>query len=53
MIQFIMFIVVWTILSIWYFISRLGDKNKPEPWYAVMLMPPVLLIAAIIGKLNK
>jgi len=38
-------IILYTVISIWYFLKHLGDKNKPEPWYAIVVLFPVLVIA--------
>lgn len=49
------FLLVWTIASIWYFIANLGNKNKksrfPKCEYVFGL--PVWIIAIIFGFFNR
>lgn len=57
---FILFIVVWTVVSTAVLISRLGDKNKPGlpkyslGWYwEAVFFAPTLVLAYIIGWLGR
>lgn len=49
------FLLVWTIASVWYFIANLGNKNKksrfPKCEYVFGL--PVWIIAFIFGFLTE
>lgn len=48
-------LLIWTIISILYVISRLGEKNNPEPdpWYIWVLGMPALILAYLFGTLEK
>lgn len=53
MIWVIIFLILWTSAGIWYFIANLGNKDGSEPWWAWLLMPPVLILASLIGFILK
>lgn len=41
--------ILWTILSIIYVITNLGNKNKPDPWYVWFIGLPALVMAYLYG----
>jgi hypothetical protein len=46
----LLFLVIWTVGSIAYFVSRLGETGHgKDPWYVWAFGAPVLLIAVICG----
>lgn len=45
-------ILIWTILSIAWFIKSLGNYQKEDEWYDYVLSPPVLIIAYMIGAIG-
>lgn len=47
-------LVIWTIISIGYFIYRLKDKTcYDEKWYDYIIFPPVMVIASFIGIIHR
>lgn len=48
-----LFFVIWTITSISWFITNLGDKYRTEKWYDLVLSPPVFGIAVLFAFLEK
>ena len=49
----ILFLILWTALSIWWFVKNLGNKHGgPDPWYIWVLGAPVLLIALVFGNIG-
>jgi len=42
-------ILIWTIISVWHFISSIGDKFRKDKWYDYILFPPALALAYTIG----
>ena len=53
MLYILLFVAGWTVLSVWYFIANLGNKNEPEHWYDGLILFPALVIAIIIGMIVK
>ncbi len=54
MITTLIIVIIWTIISVIYFIYSMGDKFRKEKWYDFPLMIPALGIAIILGMLyNK
>lgn len=49
MIATILALVVWTIVSIAYFLHYLGAKFRKAKWYDTPLLIPTLCIAWLIG----
>lgn len=47
------FLILWVAGGLWYFLANMGYKNKPEPWWAKVLMAPLLPIAAIMGYFSQ
>ena len=45
----LLFLVLWTIVSVCYFFSIMGYKFRKNKWYDYPLMLPALCIAAVIG----
>jgi hypothetical protein len=50
---FILFLILWTVVSVWWFFYNLPNKNKPGRWYQWIFAPPCLAIAFIVGKVIK
>jgi len=46
-------LIIWTIASITWFITNLGDKYRTEKWYDWVLSPPVLGIAWLFAFLKR
>jgi len=48
-------LMLWTIASVWYFLSHLGDKHNQDkdPWYMWVLGSPMLLIAVVVGLTTR
>ncbi len=49
-------IIIYTVISCWWFLYHLGDKDHEDTWIDYVLAPPAALIALLIGigiKLNK
>lgn len=40
-------LLIWSIAGFLWFFKNLGNKNKPDPWYAGVLMAPVMLIIVV------
>ena len=53
---YLLFLVLWTIVSVCYFLSIMGYKFRKDKWYDYPLMLPTLciapVIAAVIGIVN-
>lgn len=49
MIYVLMFVAVWTVVSIWWFTHNLGNKYMKDRWYDKILATPVVIIAYIVG----
>ena len=43
------FILLWTAVSVWWFIVHLGDKWRKDTVIDVVLAPPALLLALVFG----
>ena len=37
-------VILWTIGGFIWFLNNMGNKNGPEPWYAIILLIPVIVI---------
>lgn len=48
----ILFIALWTLAAVIYFFLNLGKKNKPDPWWAWLLAPPMLFVAFTVGTID-
>lgn len=44
-------ILIWTILSITWFLLSMENKFGEDKWYDYVLSPPVLIIAYMIGAI--
>jgi hypothetical protein len=42
-------IVVWTIISFWFFYSIMGYKFRKGKWYDWPLLAPIFVVATIAG----
>jgi hypothetical protein len=49
----ILFLIIWTVISIWYFLSIMGYKYRKQKWYDYPLLVPAGLICVIIGWLGR
>lgn len=45
-------IIIWTILSITWFLQGMGNKFGEDKWYDYLLSPPVMIIAYMIGAIT-
>lgn len=46
-------ILVYTLVSGWFFLSTMGMKYRKEHWYDWPLLLPTLVIAYIVGYINE
>lgn len=46
-------IVMYTVLSILYFLAHMGDKYRKGKWYDYPILLPALAIAIVIGTIHK
>ncbi len=42
-------LMIWTLFSVRWFVTNLGIKSKQDTWVDLVLSPPVLVLAGIIG----
>lgn len=52
MIYVILGLVVWSIISIWFFYRNMGRKNSKDKWYDYPLLLPFLVIVTIAGWIS-
>ncbi len=52
MIYAIAFLIVWTIISFWFFLSIMGYKFRKDKWYDWPLLLPVFVIAHIAAAVS-
>ncbi len=46
-------LLIWTVAGCTYFVRNLGYKQFAEPWYVKFLMPPVMVLALILGQVFR
>lgn len=44
----IIFLIVWTLVSLYHFFSLLGEKYRKEPWYDKFLLPPAIAVIFLV-----
>ena len=52
----VVFLIVWTIASVWYFIANMGCakiQGHREPWWSWFFAPPAICIAFVVGIYGK
>lgn len=42
-------LVIYTTLSVWFFLANMGDKYRKSRWYDWPLLGPAYLICLLIG----
>jgi hypothetical protein len=48
-------IAAYTLLSIWYFLEQMGNKNSnvADKWYVYPILLPALVIVIVVGTVHK
>jgi hypothetical protein len=49
MIYLVLGIVIYTIISFWFFFSIMGYKFRKEKWYDYPLLAPFFVVATVAG----
>jgi hypothetical protein len=49
MIYLVLGIVIYTIISFWFFFSIMGYKFRKDKWYDYPLLAPVFVVATVVG----
>ena len=45
-------LVIWCVISFWFFLSIMGYKYRKDKWYDYPLLAPVFVIATIAGWIS-
>lgn len=45
-------LLVWCIISFWFFINTMGYKYRKTKWYDYPLLAPVFVIATVAGWIS-
>jgi hypothetical protein len=53
MIWLIGFIISWTVYSLYWFFTHLGQKFRKEEWYDFYILIPTLIIAFVVGLIFR
>lgn len=49
----IIFLIVWTIASVWFFLHNLGAKFRAEKWYDNFILVPTFVIIELYVRIPK
>lgn len=49
MMTFIAVLVLWIFTGLVYFYNRLGVKREPDPWYAWIILLPLIVVSTFFG----
>ena len=53
MLYVIVGIVLWTVISFWFFFSIMGYKFRKEKWYDRPLLAPFFVVATMVGWIRN